>query len=120
MAKKFDEKLDRAIRLKMNNTVRSLAKSIMNELAEIGPVWSGDFRDSYVAIDVSTGNFKEGGSYPYTLRDVPRLKTTLKELSRAKRLTVGNTAPHAKIAMDLVPGEFINPGFEPAGEIVSN
>ena len=116
---KIDE-LDKQIRTKLNKTIRTAAKSLMNELAEIGPVWSGDFRDSYVARDVSTGRFKNA-KYPYTLRDVPRLALTSKEMNRTKRLSIDNTAPHAKIAMDLVSGNFTIPkGIRhPESEVVA-
>ena len=116
---KIDE-LDKQIRTKLNKTIRTATKSLMNGLAESGPVWSGDFRDSYIAQDVSTGKFINA-KFPYTLRDVPRLPITLKEINRTKRLVIGNTAPHAKIAMDLVAGDFTVPkGIRhPEGDIVA-
>jgi hypothetical protein len=105
---------------KANKTVRTVARNLMNELAEIGPVWSGDFRDSYVARDVSSGQFRQA-KYPYKLGDIPELPLTKKELKRVKRIVIENTAPHAKIAMDLVSGDFTLPKgkLSPEGDVVA-
>ena len=61
---------DQLLNEKINKTVRTVTRNLMNELAEIGPVWTGDFRDSYVAKDVSSGQIKTA-KYPYRLDDVP-------------------------------------------------
>ena len=44
-----------------------------------------------------------------------------RELKRKKRIAIDNTAPHAKIAMDLVPAEFVLPPGKrsPEGEVVA-
>ena len=111
---------DQLLNKKINKTVRTVTRNLMNELAEIGPVWTGDFRDSYVAKDVSSGQMKTA-KYPYKLNDVPKLPFTKKELKRKKRIAIENTAPHAKIAMDLVPAEFVLPQGKrsPEGEVVA-
>jgi len=119
MVKKLSD-FDKALDEKVNKTVRTVARNLMNELAEIGPVWTGDFRDSYVARDVSSGQMKPA-KYPYKLDDIPKLPFTKRELKRKKRIAIDNTAPHAKIAMDLVPAEFVLPPGKrsPEGEVVA-
>ena len=119
MAKKLSD-FDRSLNEKANKTVRTIARNLMNELAEIGPVWSGDFRDSYVARDVSSGQFRQA-KYPYKLNDIPELPLTRKELKRIKRIVIENTAPHAKIAMDLESGDFTLPKEKrsPEGDVVA-
>ncbi len=119
MAEKLSD-INRKLNEKINKTARTVARNLMNELAEIGPVWSGDFRDSYVARDVSSGKVKQA-KYPYKLDDIPKLPVTQRELKRKKRLAIDNTAPHAKIAMDLVPAEFVLPRGKrsPEGEVVA-
>ena len=105
---------------KANKTVRTITRNLMNELAEIGPEWSGDFRDSYVARDVSSGQIRSA-KYPYKLSDIPELPVTEREMKRKKRLAIDNTAPYAKVAMDLEPGEFTIPRgkMSPQGDVVA-
>jgi hypothetical protein len=104
----------------VNNLARSSAKEIMNGLAEAGPEWSGEFKDSWVAFAASGG--AGGGQYPYQLSDIPKLPATKKETQRATKFTIKNIAAHAPIALDLVslPREaFRYPGYGPAGDIVA-
>ena len=119
MAKKLSD-FDKALDEKVNKTVRTVARNLMNELAEIGPVWTGDFRDSYVARDVSSGQMKPA-KYPYKLDDIPKFPFTKRELKRKKRIAIDNTAPHAKIAMDLIPGDFNIPKgkMSPQGDVIA-
>lgn len=105
--------LAESTKYKLNLAVRKVAVNIMNDLAEAGPVYSGDLRDSWIAIPVGTGaRGSAGGAYPYSLSDVPQLSTTARELSRATKFTIENTVPHASIALDLETGLFIPPEFE--------
>lgn len=111
------------------NALREAAKEVINDLAEISPNWSGDFRESwYVETAEGRRGVKptgEGGRY--NLFNIPLLKVQ----GRDKRgrftsgvpanigkleLFIGNSSPYAQEAMDLIPGVFIYPGFEPAGE----
>jgi len=103
----------------LNNISRNAAKEIMNDLAEAGPEWSGDFKNSWVAISPSGGT--GSGTYPYTLADIPELPLTLREAQRKTKFIIDNVAPHKLIAMDLVSvprEEFIYPGYPPKGDIV--
>jgi len=119
MAKKtLKDDLVRDQRRAANKTIRTVARNVMNGLAEAGPEWSGDFKDSWASYSASSGEMGTG-TYPYKLGDVPDLPVTAREMARKTRLIIENTAPHAAIALDLEPGEFVNPGFEPKGEVVS-
>jgi len=118
MAKKtLKDDLVRDQRRAANKTIRTVARNIMNGLADAGPEWSGDFKNSWASYSVSNGQMGTG-TYPYKLADVPDLPVTAREMARKTRIIIENTAPHAAVAMDLEPGEFIYPGFEPQGDVV--
>jgi len=104
----------------LNNIARSAAKEIMNGLAEAGPAWSGEFRDSWVAYAASGG--AGSGEYPYKLSDIPKLPATKREAQRVTKFTIENVAPHRLVALDItdVPREeFTYPGKPPIGDVVA-
>lgn len=104
----------------VNDCARQSAKQIMNDLAEAGPNWTGEFQDSWVTSTPSAGS--GSGAYPYSLSAVPKLAPTKKEAKRRIKYIIQNVAKHAAIALDLVdvPREqFSYPGSGPQGEIVS-
>ena len=104
----------------LNDCARQSAKEIMNGLAEAGPDWTGEFKDSWVASTSTAGS--GSGAYPYRLSDIPKLAPTKREAARTVKYTIQNLAPHAPIAMDLVdvPREdFQYPGSGPAGDVVA-
>ena len=111
--------LERDLRTKLNKSVRTVARNIMNDLAEAGPVWSGEFRDSWEAFSPGTGAAIPA-QYPYRLADIPELPVTKREMGRKTKLVIGNRAPYAAVAMDLVPPteDFRYPGYEPEGDVV--
>jgi len=112
-------KLPKDLRELVNLVARSAAVELMNGLAEAGPEWSGEFQDSWVAIPIGKGaSGSTGGGYPYTLDDVPRLSTSIKETARAKKFEIANTTSYAAYALDLKEGVFRGKG-NPAGEIVA-
>lgn len=86
---------------RINLAVRHAAVNIANGLAKAGPVWTGEFRDSY-RIEAAGQGARGGsdGQYPYTLANAPQLSTTVRELQRQVKLRVINYAPHAAIAID--------------------
>ena len=103
----------------VNLVARFAAVEIMNDLAEAGPEWSGKFQDSWVAIPVGkAASGSTGGGYPYTLNDVPKLSTSIKETARVKKFEIVNTQPYAEYALDLKEGIFYADD-EPAGEVVA-
>lgn len=105
--------LAESTKYKINLAVRKVAVEIMNDLAEAGPVYTGEFRDSWVAIPVGSGaRGNVGGAYPYSLSSVPQLSTTVRELSRSVKFTIENISPHAEIALDLVESVFFRPEYE--------
>jgi hypothetical protein len=113
MARKPLSQLGRDARYRINLAVRKAAVEIMNDLAEAGPVYTGEIRDSWIAVPVGTGaRGSAGGGYPYTLSQVPQLSTTVRELGRRVKFTIENTAAHAEYALDLREGVFIKPEYE--------
>lgn len=108
------------IKTKINNAARNAAVAIMNSLAEKGPAYSGDFRDSWQALILGGHGIgqSKAGSYPYSLSDVPRIKITIKAMQRVSIIEILNTSPYALAAMDLVPGKWRKPkGESPIGGI---
>lgn len=104
----------------INDAARKSAREIMNGLAEAGPEWSGEFKDSWVAHAASGGS--GAGVYPYKLSDIPKLPATKREALRVTKLIISNVAPHAAIALDLVDvpiEEFRYPGYGPQGDVVA-
>lgn len=106
------------IRELVNEVTRVAAANIMNDLAEAGPEWSGEFQDSWVAIPFGkAASGSTGGGYPYDLNDVPKLSTSIKETARVKKFEIVNTQPYAEYALDLREGLFKGIG-NPAGDVV--
>tara|TARA_R100000951_G_scaffold22868_1_gene18850 strand:- start:4286 stop:4810 length:525 start_codon:yes stop_codon:yes gene_type:complete len=120
MARRDDvARLAKDLRELVNLATRHAAVEIMNDLADAGPEWSGEFQDSWVAVPVGTGaSGSTGGGYPYSLKDVPVLSTSIKETARVKKFTIENTKPYADYALDLKEG-FFRADDEPAGEVVA-
>ena len=107
------------VRELINEVARYAAVEIMNDLAEAGPEWTGKFQDSWVAVPIGrAASGSTGGGYPYTLNDVPKPSTSIKETARVKKFEIVNTQPYAEYALDLKEGKFRGIG-NPAGEVVA-
>lgn len=109
--------LNRDLRRKTQSAARHAAAEIMNDLAKEGPLWSGEFANSWVADAPGVGSGRQG-SYPYTIRDVPALPDTVAAVKRNPKLVIKNTTDYAAQALDLEEGYFIDPGTEPKGPVV--
>jgi hypothetical protein len=110
--------------------LREAAKEVLNDLAEIGPNWSGDFRDGWYVetADGRRGVRPSGEGGKYNLWNIPLLKVqgrnakgqytsgAIPQNIGKLELLIGNSSPYAQEAMDLIPGTFVYPGFEPAGK----
>lgn len=96
------------VKKKINNAARSAAAAIMNGLAEKGPAYSGDFRDSWRANALGgfAANQPSPKGYPYRIQDVPQLKTTVKAQQKVTIFEIVNTSPYALYAMDILPGKW--------------
>jgi hypothetical protein len=94
----------------INQACRQAAVEIMNDLGRLGPAYTGNFRDSWVAIPVGQGaSGTAGGDYPYQISDVPNLSLTRREVGRVTKFTIENTQPYAEYALDLKEGRFYPP-----------
>lgn len=126
------EKMADDVRDAAINALRNAAKEVVNDLASIGPNWSGEFRqDWYVATkDGKRGAQARGEDGRYTLFNIPQIKvqgrdargrfTSSLPASTGKiELFINNASPYARVAMDLEPGDFSYPGFEPNGQVVA-
>lgn len=92
------------IQERLSNAVRQVAVEIMNDLAEAGPHWSGNFKNSWVADAPGYGGSlgKTQGRYPYKLNDVAKFKGK----TSVNNLRITNTSIYALYAMDLKEGVF--------------
>ena len=105
----------------INNGVRNAAVQVMNDLAKKGPVWSGEFRDSWIATSKQkTGGSASSGSFPYNLSNIPQL--SLKQKQQVKKIEITNTSKWAKYALDLEAGRFFPTKEQPnpKGDIVKS
>ena len=94
-------------RKELNNTVRTVAVQIMNDLAEAGPEWSGDFKNSWEAVPLGEGSkIGKSGSFPYKLNNIPQLSTAKEAISKANKLQITNTSEWAEYALDIEEGRF--------------
>ena len=94
-------------RKELNNTIRTVAVQIMNDLAEAGPEWSGDFKNSWEAVPLGEGSkIGKSGSYPYKLNNIPQLSTAKEAISKANKLQITNTSEWAEYALDIEEGRF--------------
>ena len=101
------KKMSRALLEQVNEAAREATVRVMNDLAEKGPEWSGDFKNSWMAIPAGKGaSGSTGGEYPYTLDDVPKLSTNLAEMRRVTKFRIENRQPYAPYALDLEEGVF--------------
>ena len=95
---------------KINDGARNAAVQVMNDLGKKGPVWSGEFRDSWIAVSKQKGgSAASSGSYPYDLSNVPQLSLEQKE--QVKKIKITNTSKWAEYALDLKQGRFTPPNF---------
>lgn len=111
-------KLVPEIKKRINLAARQATAAIMNDLAEKGPAYSGNFRNSWRAIAVKGAiNDPQPKGYPYSTRDVPQLNTNYKTMELMTIFKIVNEAPYALQAMDIEPGFWISPDIEPEGGI---
>jgi len=108
---------NRDTRRKIQSAAPHAAAEIMNDLAQEGPLWGGEFANSWTADAPGVGKGPQG-SYPYSIRDTPRLPDTVAATNRNPKLVISNTTDYAMQAMDLEEGYFIDPGTDPQGPVV--
>ena len=89
------------------------AQGVVKDLQELGPSWSGEFSNSWeIATEskVSSGTGAPGS--PQRLL-APILTVDQFKFKPQIKYYIANKAPHADVALDLVEGKYIYPGFEP-------
>jgi hypothetical protein len=109
---------------KINKGAREAAVQVMNDLGKEGPVWSGEFRDSWIAVSKQKGGgAASSGSYPYNLSNVPQLSLEQKE--QVRKIEITNTSKWAEYALDLKKGKFTPKNFprkdrpkDPLGKVI--
>lgn len=102
-ARRFTDDIKKII----NEGARYAALEVINDLAEAGPVWNGNFQDNWVAIPKGKGaSGTAGGTYPYKITDIPQLSLKTSEVARVKKFEIVNISDYAEFALDLKPGRF--------------
>ena len=89
--------------------LRKAAVEVMNNLAEQGPAYSGDFSSAWYAVPTGQapgGPRSSGGVYSYDLRNVP--KTKFKDITQGAGYEIVNGSDYAPQALDLEDGRFIS------------
>lgn len=104
------------LRRQAQNAARQAAVEIMNDLAEAGPYWSGNFRNNWVADSPGMALGKKA-KYPYKIRDVAKLGDTIVATKKTVKLKIFNSSGYALEALDLKEGRFF-PDGPPKGNIV--
>lgn len=104
---------------KLARSIQEFAVRTMNELAEVGPAWTGEFSRSwgFAPAGQTPNTFGLGGQQGSRGR-YNKNSARLTDIKRALRsgvsqFSVVNTSEHAAIAIDEQPAKFIRPPFEP-------
>ena len=100
--------------------LRQAAVQIMNDLSDAGPGYSGEFSSAWYAVPPggSPGsNRSTDRIYTYDLRNVP--KSRFKNLKEGTYYEIVNGMDYAPQALDLEPGEFVQPEDEPIKDPVN-
>lgn len=113
----LSSQVSKKYRQQLNRAVRNGALEVMNELAEKGPRYTGEFINSWQAVPIGNNSkAARPGGYPYTLANIPMLSESIKEVRRVEVFAILNTAEYVEIALDLEPSdEFIHPGRPEGG-----
>lgn len=120
-SRKDVSQMPKDLRKLYNDMARLAAVEIMNGLGDAGPAWSGEFRDSWVAIPFGpSATSISGGSYPYQINDVPEYPLTVKEVARVKKYEIRNVAEHAALALDLEEGNFRRQETPPVKPVIDS
>lgn len=113
---KIAEKIKNEIGRSVSSGMQSFAIQAMNDLAEAGPVWSGEFAASwrFVPAGQDGGAPGQGGSiYRYSKKDI-RI-TTIEKYFKAgvRKFQIVNVSSHANFAIDQDTSSFIRPDDPP-------
>jgi len=106
MAKEFSNFFKKDLKKTITETSRRVCVEIMNDLAQKGPAYSGEFSSAWYAVPPGTepgGPRGTGKVYKYDLRNVPKSKFK----SKGAYYEIVNGADYAPIALDLEEGVFI-------------
>jgi hypothetical protein len=106
MGKDFRNFFRKDLKKTVTEASRRVCVEIMNDLAQKGPAYSGEFSSAWYAVPPGTepgGPRGTGKVYKYDLRNVPKSKFK----SKGAYYEIVNGADYAPIALDLEEGVFI-------------
>lgn len=110
------ENLDRFAVAAVSRGPARAAEEIVVDLQEAGPVWSGQFANSW-QIDTSDGRKTSGSGAPGLPQRVPAPLLSGRGFAFDEfKYTISNFSGHADEARDLVEGRYIDPGTLPLKE----
>ena len=112
--KGFLEEIDRIAVSALYNSRAIAAENVVKDLQELGPVWTGQFANSWqieTATSSSGGTGVEGTPQPVK---APRVSgRDVKANLLGSPFKIKNTSTHAEVACDLETGTFEDPGVAP-------
>jgi len=82
------------------------AQAVVKDLQELGPVWSGEFSNSWEIASASKVSSGSGSSGPPQRILAPILTVDEYKFKPEIKYYIANKAPHADIALDLAEGRF--------------
>jgi hypothetical protein len=112
---KLLQDLDETANIPLNQATRRAAERIVADLQEAGPGYSGHFGNSWVIEpgDVQVPATSAGGGGPQAIRPIRAPLLSGAQTAQEIRYTIGNRASYRDQAMDLRPGRFFKPDFDP-------
>ena len=107
--------IDRWVNGILSTDIREAAEQTVKELQEAGPVWSGEFANSWV-IETSGGSRSGGSGAKTAPQPVVGPLLSGAELYRKPEVkySIYNVARHAGVAIDYEQGNFFRPKAFPA------
>lgn len=118
VGKSFVKQLEKDITRKIARGMQEFAVRSMNNLADSGPAWTGEFSQSWVfsAKGESSPSITAGGSNTigkYNKYSAPLVSIERDIKSGKSEFVIANTSEHALIAIDEVESSFYPPESQP-------
>jgi hypothetical protein len=110
---RLGDNLDRLAVAAFSRGPARAAEEIVVDLQEAGPVWSGEFSNSW-EISTSDGRKTSGTGAPGLPKRIPAPLLSGRGFAfDENKYIISNFSDHADIARDFEEGEFIDPGTDP-------
>ena len=115
---RLGDNLDRLAVAAFSRGPARAAEEIVVDLQEAGPVWTGEFSNSW-RISTSDGRTTAGSGSPGMPQRISSPLVSGRGFAFDDVLySIDNFSNHADVALDLIEGTFIDPGTEPLKDAV--